>query len=523
MIDVYQWLGAAPLWLDEEMIALNVRDRSFADLAGSLWLEQSAPHGWLVLQRTALLTLGDGELAMRFVPLVFGAATVLAAVWVGHRWMGAASTLGLVLLCWITQWVSHYRFEVKHYTADAFCGLLLPALVVWAMEAETTRMRVRRAVIWWATAAAAQWLANGALLVAPGCAVVLVAGIWRRDGWRASGAAAAGGLIWLVAVAGHYELSLRYTAHLRDYWSDQFPPHSSGVTGMVRWFADRLDRLASDPGGTQLWRSLWLVAACGFVFGPARWLGVVFATVPASAFVYAALGLVPLYGRFSIWIVPALYAGLMLLADRAVRMARVAWTTERWFDLAVPIAVMAIIFRLESDIVARGKDRLDIPHSNQKHQLDDRAAVHWLMDQWRPGDAVMTTRLGWPAVWWYGGISIADDARADRSIDSASSYEMMHVSPGPRCRPRPLEKTSTAARRLLVYLGFRDVPPGFENLLMQHLDEVGIVTQYAEFAGLGRGVVVDLEAPFVQTALPRQRAAGGGLGGCVGFKPARRW
>jgi len=33
-LDIYQWAGAPSLWLDEEMIALNVRDRAFADLGG---------------------------------------------------------------------------------------------------------------------------------------------------------------------------------------------------------------------------------------------------------------------------------------------------------------------------------------------------------------------------------------------------------------------------------------------------------------------------------------------------------
>ena len=53
-IDIYQWGAALPFWVDEEMIALNLRDRSMADLAGPLWLGQSAPFGWLVLERIAM-------------------------------------------------------------------------------------------------------------------------------------------------------------------------------------------------------------------------------------------------------------------------------------------------------------------------------------------------------------------------------------------------------------------------------------------------------------------------------------
>jgi hypothetical protein len=481
----------------------------------------------LVLQRASLLALGDGELVMRFVPLVFGAATVLGAVWVGRRWMGAAGTLGLVLLCWISSSLAHYRFEVKHYSADTFFALVVPALAVWALEGGTTRSRVRRAVIWWAIAGAAQWLANGAVLVTPGSAVVLLATIWRRDGWRVSGAAAAGGVIWLAAFAGHYEVSLRYADHLREYWWDQFPPRSAGVAATVRWLASRVGTLANNPGGTQLWLSLWSLAACGFVFGTTRLLGAAFATVPASALLYAALGLAPLYERFSIWIVPALYVGVMLLVDRAVRTARLAWTRVDWLGLAVPIAVVAVTLRLGSDIVTRGKNRLDIPHSTDKQLLNDRAAVRWLMDQRRPGDIVITTRLGWPALWWYSRISIADDVAARDSIpESPASYELRFLSPGPECRAQSLATTSTLGRRLLVYLGFPDVPAGFDELLMQSLNEIGVVTRSRKFARLGRAFVVDLKEPLLQTDVPGrvpQDRVRKRLDGCIGIKPASKW
>ena len=74
LIVVYQWANARPLWLDEEMIALNFRDRPFAGLGGRLWLDQSAPLGWLALQRLVLLTLGSSELAIRALPAAFGVA-----------------------------------------------------------------------------------------------------------------------------------------------------------------------------------------------------------------------------------------------------------------------------------------------------------------------------------------------------------------------------------------------------------------------------------------------------------------
>ena len=85
-----QWASAQTMWLDEEMIALNLRDRHLADLPGLLWLGQSAPLGWLMVQRGMLVAFGTGELALRFVPVICGIATLMTAVWVGRRWMSPA-------------------------------------------------------------------------------------------------------------------------------------------------------------------------------------------------------------------------------------------------------------------------------------------------------------------------------------------------------------------------------------------------------------------------------------------------
>ena len=107
-------------------------------------LGQSAPLGWLALQRAVILTFGTGELALRLVPVAFGMATVVAAVAVGRRWLSPVTAAGFVLVCAFGLWLEHYRFEVKHYTVDAFCGLMLPALAVWTTEAPDAAARTRR-------------------------------------------------------------------------------------------------------------------------------------------------------------------------------------------------------------------------------------------------------------------------------------------------------------------------------------------------------------------------------------------
>ena len=414
----YQWSHALPLWVDEEMIALNVRDRSLGDLSGSLWLGQSAPFGWLALERVAMIALGTGEAAVRAVPLAFGMATVGAAAWVGRRWMGRVGAAVFVLLCWIGQYLSHYRFEVKHYTADIFFGLLLPALAVWAIEPDRSSDRARRIWLWWVAAAAGLWFANGAVLVTPACAIFLAVAVWRRDGLRAAVWFAAGGLMWLASFGLHYLISVRHTLNntfLRSTWITELLPPSLGPAGTMRWFLDRLDPLAFNPGGTVLSTLLWASAIAGLAFSARRPLGIALAGIPVSAFAFAAV--VPLHQRFSIWMVPALYAGVALLIDRAFGVGRAALARRRWPLVVTAALVLLVEFRLVSDILTRGKTDLDARRrSTVKHQLDDRAAIGWLRSHSEPGDALITTPLALPAVWWYWKIPISDEAGAGRFL-----------------------------------------------------------------------------------------------------------
>ena len=527
-VHVWHWTAAPSMWLDEEAIALIVRERSFAHL-GSVWLATSAPLGWLVVERAAILVGGTGETVLRLLPMLFGIAMLGTAVWIGRRWMSPIGATALVLLCGSNFYLALFWLEAKQYSADACWALVLPAMAVWAIEADTDARRIRRAAAWWAAATIGQWLANGAAIVTPGCALVLLAASWRR-GKAIAGAVAAFGLLWVGGALLHYQLSMRDTlnsAYFHNYWLDQFPPLSIGPIGALRWMFGRLGALASSPGGTGLWISLWTFALCGFVFGSSPVLGLVFATVPLTAFLLAGLRIVPLFERFVLWMVPALAVGLALILDRAVRIAREAAPRRHLLQLAIAVAMAAGVVRVCADVVSRGKQtfRLERPGSSN-HGLDDRAAVRWLMAHRQPGDAIVAPPLAWPAVWWYGDIPIGNDAVGHGTLKDGGS--MLKVTPeesGDGCADGQLRNALKGHRHVLVYLGFPGFPPQFGDLILQHLEELGSPVASGRFAEFSRAVVIELHSANVDENrfhrqgrdIVRNRER---LSGCVGVQPA---
>ena len=519
---VWQWAGGRPLWLDEEMIAINLRDRSLGGLAGALSLGQTAPYGWLAIERLVVLLFGGGERALRFVPMACGVATLAVAVWIGRRWLGVLGAVSLVLLCSLGRWLTFYFLELKPYSADALFALWLPALAVLAVEDR------RRARLFWVIAAVGQWFANGALLAAPAAAAVLAISVWRRDGARAVPGVIAPGALWLALFALHYGLVLRHalgSAFLQGTWAFAFPPPGATPFEIVRWLAQQLTPFAAKPGGTSLGLALWLAAALGFAAAlaapPRRSLAAAFALVPVSAFLLAALRLVPLYERVSIWVVPALYVGVALLADVAAGVARgfspasVAVRAGGW------IAVCAALI-LTLDISIAGAIDAGQRPDDSNRSLDDRAAIRWLSARHRDGDAWITTHFGLPALWWYGG-----------SMSPPGAFELTYIPDRRECPadgPGNLSRALQPYGRVVVYLGFRfdDTPPGFDDLLVDRLSELGAVTDYRRFDTRGIGIVVDRGQPSNRPATLSQLDArpiddAVRPEGCITIRAARSW
>ena len=515
-IEIAQWFRNTPLWVDEEMIALNFRDRPFTRLAGPLWLGQSAPLGWLFAQRAVLLTLGTSELVLRLMPLICGIGVLIAAAWAGLRWMGAAAAVALVAMLTVGEWISHYTFELKHYSADTFWAFLLPALAAWALEPNDDGSRVRRRwLVWWLAAAIGQLFANGAMLVTPACAVVMFLVIVRRGGVRFVIPFVASSIIWFGTFAAHYWLSLHYTQNSRflwTIWGGEVRPESAGLTETARWLAGRFEPIALRPGGATAPLPFWMAVTAGLLLARRRLLGLLFLVVPLSAFLLALLRLVPLHDRFALWIVPALYAGIALLLDAGVHHTINAGK-RHWIRAAFGVACVALAISAAADVVGQGRRHLDIgvPADNN-HGVDDRTAVKWLLEQTRPGDAVVATRLGWPGIWWYGEIPLHPRPPGGKLPGGVPMIEMYHqrIDCG-----GDLATLASEHQRLIVYVGFPDHEPVFRTLVVNELRTVGRIVESRDFAALSRVLIVETGGTPAGPQPPRAE--------CVGVGVARRW
>ncbi len=506
---ILQWQWGRMLWLDEEMIAINLRDRSFTQLAGPLTLGQAAPYGWLVAERAILLTFGPDERALRAIPLLFGLALLIVAAWIGRRWMTPAGATTLVFLCAAGQWISFHALELKHYSADSCFGLLIPALAVWAIEED-------RVLTWWIVAAVAQWFSNGALFVVPACALVVL--MAQRGIASRSGVA-----IWLVSFGLNFVANLgpaRSNDFLNQYWANAFPPRGSNVFAIVEWLAAQLSPLAVKPAGSGFGIWFWVVAVAGFILAIRRapLIRLVFALIPISGMTFAAIRLVPMFERLALWMIPAAYVGVAFAADASVERIIRFRTQYRSLDAALGLTACLVLLVILADVGRRGTTYLALTEPKANHEVDDRAAVRWLARQSRPGAVWITTHNALPAIWWYANDNLpALESTVEQDSQSCGTSEL-----GETLR-------RDGPTRALVYLGFSHrVPPSFDDTLLMRLGSLGQITAYNGFGENSHALVVDLREPptgRVTLALlgATDDAGPADVSGCITVSPARRW
>ena len=181
---LWQYAAGASLWADEANMALNIVERPLARLLGPLDYRQVAPPGWLLLEKLAVLILGEGEHALRLIPLL-GSLAALPLGWhVARRVLppGLGPPLALGLLATGIPFI-FYAAQAKPYSTDVAVALLLVALGLAVRLDGPGQGRALRLGL---AGAIAPWVSYPAILVAAGLLAALIASsLLDRPGGRA--------------------------------------------------------------------------------------------------------------------------------------------------------------------------------------------------------------------------------------------------------------------------------------------------------------------------------------------------
>lgn len=215
----------------------NFVERDYTGLFRPLSYEQYAPPFFSVLMKAVLHVAGNGELAIRLVPVLAGCGLLVLFRSLALRWLAPAwALLALSTLAFSSLYLD-YATVCKQYSTDSLLTLALLALA--NRQAQQPVLTARATLSWAALGSVAVWASMPAVFVLAGVGLALAwtyrPALWGPTGWRLL---LVGGC-WGASFLSYYTLLLQADAqsdYLQHYHHDAFlafPPHSAAEVALL--------------------------------------------------------------------------------------------------------------------------------------------------------------------------------------------------------------------------------------------------------------------------------------------------
>jgi hypothetical protein len=124
-VRMVRFLEVRPLWIDEVLIALNVLPHGPADFLQPLRYSQISPAGFLLGEWLVTRVAGGGEHALRLLPFIASVVALIAFHRFVRRTLEPGTALLATVLAALSPLLIYYAGEVKSYTFDWLCAVLL--------------------------------------------------------------------------------------------------------------------------------------------------------------------------------------------------------------------------------------------------------------------------------------------------------------------------------------------------------------------------------------------------------------
>lgn len=409
-----QYFADSPLWLDESYLAINLVERSFAGLFQPLEFNQTAPIGFLMLEKLAATLFGAGEYSLRLVPLGAGLAGLWLFSQVARRLLDPAMAAVALLFFVFSERLIYYSAEVKQYSCEVAMGLLL-ALGFLKVSAEpiTARRTAAMAVL----GALALWFSHPATFILGAIGLTLAGtAVIKRD-WKRLAALGAAGAVWAASFAALYAVSFQHSISapvLQQYWASAFMPMPPWSAKALRWLWDITYFIFHTYAGFHFGTVAVLLMLLGIatMFRAAPGVGLILCLPVALALLASALRKYPFTDRLLLFALPAIFlfitAGIGAVRERLHCSIRWAWA-------ALP--ALLLYFPLTMDI-----SDLSLPNAHE----DARPALQYVVWHRQADDVLylyhgVQPQCGYYFIRW--GISNAQCVVGSDSLHDFSAYK----------------------------------------------------------------------------------------------------
>jgi hypothetical protein len=450
---------------DEINVIVSIVERPYATLHPPLEYLQSAPVGWLWMEKALTDLFGSSEMVLRAPALIATPVALVLAAFLARRMLPPVGALVAVLFLATNYYVGYYAYDAKPYSLDMVCSvaLVLTGLAARRISAEGSLVRRSAGTIgFWTVAAIASWFSFPAVFCT--AAIALVLGVerlirgWRAGGWRpalrAGLAFTAGAIPWFVVVAFDYVYALGPTAgnsFVFKYFASAFP--APGLRNHLEWLGLALFKFGGTPlsPGAQ-WIAIFVVIGAVVLLFRRTADTLVLIAPLLIGFVLAFARIYPMTDRLAMYALPI--AALTALGFTAVPLRTVAQLFEA--QRLGPAIVVALVVVVAAPLVWRTGTQIAIYQPQQgsdnlRMTTQSRELLTFVKQHWKTGDVMVATPTDEPAFRYY----------AKRlGLPSPAGYVVAR-SDGPTCSPASARPLFAHAKRVWSVTAFGAFPRDF--------------------------------------------------------------
>lgn len=246
-VRLFRYFQMWPLRIDEIRLAANVSERSFLGLTQMLDYNQSAPMGFLWLQKLALNFIGFDEIGLRFLPLLASIATLILLFVVGQRILQSTGTLFCLMLAAFSWYLILWSFDVKQFGLES-----LVTLSILAVSLPLRHVRNNRDLIVLASVGVVSLLLSfSALFVLAAVGITLFANALISQDMKWTRKVSLVGCLWVGVFVFIYWLNLRHSVgrtHVVSFFLQAFMPMPPKTPSDFLWFYNAFYGLFSSIG-----------------------------------------------------------------------------------------------------------------------------------------------------------------------------------------------------------------------------------------------------------------------------------
>ena len=382
------------LWNDPAKLAVNLMDKSYHDLLlNSLDYKQSAPAGYLLLQKFIGSFFNYSEYSLIISSLISGILSILIVAFISLKLLPRQVSFLPVLFIAFSTSAIFYSGELKQYSFDLFFSSLIFFSFIKVIKSGWTD---RSLLVFFVCGLISTWFSfpSSIILASASFSLILIQIVKKQINRRFLAMSFFIGVLFLVNFVLNYIYFVHVNNFMFKYHSHGFVPHLLPLKDFLYWHIDMLKNYLLSPSGFSIIMSglgiLFFFVGLISLWKKQRDYFIFFVAVFSFVYLASALGKYPVIAgtaeinsRFTLYLIPFTY---LLIA---FGLYELLFKKYKFF-------YVLIIFILATSFYTKAVDR-----KKTYHREETRSLINFAQRQNQENDKFVVYYASVPAFKYY--------------------------------------------------------------------------------------------------------------------------